>query len=141
MQSPVAGHCRGEHLIGGDFHGFAGADQDCGLAGRRLILRVVARDRSGAVIAEEARTYARILGDDAAVEVPFDVATRVLEDTRLRPGERRRERVRLPAEAAEVEATIVDRALDPAVAAALGLPPPSERAWASLRLAAPSRHR
>lgn len=112
-----------------------------GLAGRRLILRVVARDRGGAVVAEEARTYARILGDDAAVEVPFDVATRVVEDTRLRPGERRRERVRLPAEAAAIEATIVDRALDPAVAAALGLPPPTERAWASLRLAAPSRVR
>ncbi|MEZ4450677.1 MAG: multiheme c-type cytochrome [Nannocystaceae bacterium] len=120
----------------GDAHGLP-----AGIAGRRMILTIVARDREGAPLLRDGRTYARILGDDAGVEVPFDVATRVVADTRLAAGERRRERVRLPAGVDHVELTIEGLPHDPAIAQALGLAPPPARTWAALRVASPPSHR
>lgn len=112
-----------------------------GIAGRRLVLTIAARDREGDLVFDDARTYARILGDDAGEEVPFDVATRVVADTRIAAGERRRERLRLPEAVEHVELSIDDLPYAPAIAPALGVPPPPARTWAALTVAVPPSHR
>jgi hypothetical protein len=122
---------RGLLRVSGAAHGLP-----AGLPGRELVLQADLVDGTGRIVASERAVYSRVLVDAGGREVPFWAATRVGADTRLRADEARAFTLRLPAAGVAVELRLIDRALSPALAGALGLDPPA-RELQALRLAAP----
>jgi Cytochrome c554 and c-prime len=109
----------------------AGHSVPSGLPGRQLILRLLAVDRAGHELDRAERTYARVLVDERGVEVPFPAARSQKVDTRIAAGEQRREAFSLTAKTATlVRAEVALLELSPAIADALGRPPPDEHVFA-----------
>src|SRR5690606_10521248 len=64
----------------------AGHAVPAGLPERRIVVRARVVDRSGTVVASDARAIGRSLVDSAGKEAPFWRAARVASDTRIQPG-------------------------------------------------------
>lgn len=60
-----------------------------GLPGRRVIVAVTVEDGAGEIVDRKEETFARILANDAGLEVPFSSATRVDTDNRIGADETR----------------------------------------------------
>lgn len=91
----------------------AGHAIPAGSPGRELVVRISARAEGGRELAHEERTFGRRLVDTEARVVPFFKAQRVASDTRLQPGETRRDRVRFEQPGlVELQITLMFR-LDP----------------------------
>jgi hypothetical protein len=106
-----------------------------GLPGRQLVVRATAVDDTGASLGSAEEVFGRVLVDERGAEAPFFAAVRQAADTRLSIGEARMVVLRLPATAAAVELSLLERPLSPALARTLGLADPQPRILESRRLA------
>jgi hypothetical protein len=101
----------------------AGHAIPAGSPGRQLVLEVVARDPAGAELTRSERVFERSLVDAEGRAAPFYAAVRVGLDTRVLPGETRRELVSLERPGIhELRVAVGFRALAPQLCRTLGLP-------------------
>lgn len=116
----------------------AGHAIPAGSPGREVVVRATTLDAGGREIGRVERAFGRMLEDADGRAAPFFEAARVRSDTRIQPGETRREELSIDASPARVlTISIVARALAPELAARVnvGL---DERELASATVAAPA---
>ncbi len=103
---------------------YAGHDLPSGFPGKRVVLRVIARDRAGKELARHEQAFGRRLVDDRGQPTAYAGAARVASDDRLRPKERRAITLfdgHALAGAITLEAELVWQSIDPVLAAPLGV--------------------
>ena len=94
-----------------------------GLPGRQIVLSVRVIDKAGAKVEHAERTFARVLVDERGAEVPFYAARREGSDSRLEPGEARRESFSFDVKVeGEIVIELLWRRISPALAEILKLP-------------------
>lgn len=104
----------------------AGHAIPAGSPGRQLVLSVSARDAAGTELARAERLYQRRLVDEAGRVAPFYAAVRSEADTRIGPGEARREVLTFENEGIKtLHVLLAFRALDSDLAERLALPTPA----------------
>lgn len=118
----------------------AGHKAPGGLPGRQMILRAVLLDQAGAEAARGERIYERRLVNADGDDVPFFQAEREDKDTRLSPGEARRERFEFEyAQGGQFRIELLWRSIAPVIGAAIRIAP-EERVLAEV-LVPFGRHR
>lgn len=106
----------------------AGHAVPSGMPGRRVVLRLVCRDKDGRVEGRAEREYARVLADDSGRERPFYAATHVVSDERIAPRASRSESFALAAtQPGVVEVQLVWREMPDAWRGELGVDSVSEQ--------------
>jgi len=110
---------------------------------RRLVLRVLALDPGGRELERAETSFGRGLLDAAGNPAPRGRAVRAGEDTRIPPGGSSRRELTLRAAAPEgrVRVELARRALDPAIAGALGVQPPADQVVLTAELPYRAAHR
>src|SRR5690606_25776138 len=100
----------------------AGHAVPAGLPERRVLVRVVLRDKAGTELGRQERALGRVLVDDKGVEVPFWQAARVAGDTRIAVGSAWTDTVTLPAASAgTIDVDVVYRGMPDAIATQLAI--------------------
>lgn len=101
----------------------AGHKVPTGLPGRQIVLAVRVIDKAGRSVEQASRAYGRVLVSEAGAEVPFYAAQREVSDTRISPGEARRETFVFDGkDEGEIVIELLWRRLSPPLAEALKLP-------------------
>ncbi|MCE9574373.1 MAG: hypothetical protein K8W52_14595 [Deltaproteobacteria bacterium] len=103
---------------------YAGHDMPSGFPGKRVVLRVIARDRAGKEVARHEQAFGRRLVDDHNQPTAYAGAVRVASDDRLKPKERRAITLfegHALSGATALEADLVWQSIDPVLAAPLGV--------------------
>jgi hypothetical protein len=104
---------------------YAGHDLPSGFPGKRVLLRVIARDRAGKELARHEQSFGRRLVDDHGQPTAYAGAVRVASDDRIKPKERRAITLfegRALIGATALDAELIWQSIDPALAAPLGVP-------------------
>jgi hypothetical protein len=105
----------------------AGHAEPTGMPGRQIVLRAVSLDAAGVEKDKKERAYGRVLVGESGKEVAFVDAVKQASDERLLPNQPREEKFELAGgDAGKVVVTVIYRALSPAIAAALGVPPAND---------------
>jgi nitrate/TMAO reductase-like tetraheme cytochrome c subunit len=101
----------------------AGHKVPTGLPGRQIALSVRVLDKAGSAVALDSRAFSRVLVDERGAEVPFYAARREASDSRIGPGEARREAFSFDVkDEGEIVIELLWRRISPAVAEVLKLP-------------------
>jgi hypothetical protein len=104
-------------------NGAAGHKVPAGLPGRQIVLSVRVIDKAGSAIEQASRVFTRVLVDESGAEVPFYAARREGSDSRLEPGEARRESFSFDVKVeGEIVIELLWRRISPAIADVLKLP-------------------
>ncbi|MCK6591499.1 MAG: hypothetical protein HUU21_24460 [Polyangiaceae bacterium] len=104
-------------------NGAAGHNVPAGLPGRQIVLSVRVIDKAGNAAGHDTRAFGRVLVDGSGAEVPFYAARREASDTRIKPGETRRESFSFDMKVeGEIVVELLWRRISPAVAGILKLP-------------------
>ena len=121
----------------------AGHHLPTGSPDRRLVVRASARDSGGGEASRAEIAFGRLLVDASGQVAPHQRAVRAGEDTRIPAGGRARRQLSLPGAPAEgaVRVELVRRAIDPAIAAALGVEPPPDQVVLTAELPFSAAHR
>jgi hypothetical protein len=111
------GHLHAEVAVKNEGSGHA---LPTGFPGRQLVLEVSVLDAGGGVIERAGRTYTRVLVDAGGKEVPFYAAHAEASDSRIAPGETRRETFSFR-RAGALRVRLLWRRTSPGIAAAVGV--------------------
>jgi hypothetical protein len=104
-------------------NGAAGHKVPTGLPGRQIVLALRVIDKEGRSVEKASRAYGRVLVSEGGTEVPFYAAQREASDTRISPGETRRETFVFDGkDEGEIVIELLWRRISPALAEALKLP-------------------
>lgn len=124
-------------------NGGAGHHLPTGSPDRRLVVRATAIDRAGSAGAPAEAAFGRLLVGADGRPAPHAAAARAGEDSRIPAGGRGVRVLRLLSAPADgvVRVELVRRALDPAIAAALGVEPPPDQLVLSAELRYRAAHR
>jgi len=115
----------GVRVIDARLTNYAGHDMPTGFPAKRVVLRAVAKDAHGGEVARDEVSLGRRLVDAAGRPALYATAVRVASDDRLKPREVRTVTLfggRGVGAARRIEAELVWQAIDPALAAAAGVP-------------------
>lgn len=110
---------------------------------RRLVVRAVAVDAAGGEGTAAEASFGRLLLDGAGRPAPHTSAVRAGEDTRIAAGASATRTLRLPSAPTEgsIRVELAGRALDPAIAAAIGVPAPPDQTILRAELPFSAAHR
>jgi hypothetical protein len=101
----------------------AGHKVPAGLPGRQIVLSVRVIDKAGSALEQASRAFTRVLVDEGGAEVPFYAARREGSDSRLEPGEARRESFSFDVKVeGEIVIELLWRRISPAIADIVKLP-------------------
>jgi hypothetical protein len=110
-----------------------------GLPERQIVVIAELLDAAGGTVAKEERSYGRALVDGAGRAVPFYAAVREVSDTRIRPGETRRESFSFDVkpQSKSLRVAVFWRPIAPALAASLSITPPPDEPLVSTSTSLP----